>query len=484
VSKGSSQPAGQTNVTNPAQVAQQPYLNYGYQEAKNLYQNNPQTYYPGQTLAPWMAPDPAQRQGYQNLYSTGSSLDEWLRPSANQVFGQAVTGQMGNAANPATPYYQGYAQGTSPVSQNFQGLQQGAQQGGQQYAQAVGQYAPQMQQTGQQAYGAGSQYAQMIGGYATPLAGYGYQAGANNNLGLSQLGKTASGEYLNSNPYMVQMVQSAMDPVTRNYQTSIAPGLDAAAAASGRYGSGAQANQASTAQQNLTRGLSDLSGNLYGQQYARERQAQDAAAQNYGQLYNAGLGLGMEGMRNAAGLLNQAGGMYMSGADRALSGLGAAANTQNAAGNQFWEGQRGAQTAANAYGAANQYGITGLGSGFNQGNQNMLEAMRQYPQLAQAQFLGPQQQIQAGQGLTGLDQTYRSFLQAQIDDERKRYEGNQMAPYNTLDAYMQSIGNPQQGSTSTPYYRNQGAEIMSGITGAVGLGRTLLAPMTGGLSKI
>jgi hypothetical protein len=280
------------------------------------------------------------------------------------------------------------------------------------------------------------------------MAGLGMQGAANNNLGMSQLGKAASGEYLNSNPYMAQMVQSAMDPVTRNYQTSIAPGLDAAAAASGRYGSGAQANQASTAQQNLTKGLSDLSGNLYGQQYARERQAQDAAAQNYGQLYNSGLGLGMQGLQNAA-------------------------NIQNTAGGQFWQGQNAAQSAAQQQAAGNQYGISGLNSGFNQGNQNAMEALRMYPQLAQAQYLGGQQQIEGGKGLAAYDQ-------AKLSDERARWEGNQQAPYNTLNAYMQSIGSPQQGSSSTPYYRNQGAEVMSGLTGALGLGKSLV----GGLSKI
>jgi hypothetical protein len=482
VSKGSGSPT-MVNQTNPAQVAQQPYLNFGWGQAQNLYQNNPQTYYPGQTLAPYMAPNPAQQQGYQALYNAGAgNVMQGLEPQANALFGQAAGGGMSGAANPANPYYQGYAQGTSPVSQNYQNLQGQAQAGGQQYSQAVGQYAPQQAGIGSQAFGAGQGYAGGIAGYADPLAGYATQAGANNNLGLSALGRTAGGEYLNSNPYMAQMVQSAMDPVTRNYQTSIAPGLESAAALSGRYGSGAQANQASTAQQNLTRGLSDLSGNLYGQQYARERQAQDAAAQNYGQLYNSGLGLGMQGLQNAAGLLNQAGGMYMAGADRAQTGLSNAAATQGAAGGQFWRGQDAASTAAQQQAAANQYGITGLGSGFNQGNQYALDALRQYPQMAQAQLIGPNAQIAAGQGLTGLDQTYRNFLQQQIDDERARFQGNQMAPYNTLNAYMGSIGSPVggSGSTSTPYYRNQGAEIMSGLTGAVGLA-SKVGPM---LSKI
>jgi hypothetical protein len=432
VSKGSSSPAGYTNVTNPAQVSQQPYLNYGYEQAKGLYQNNPQSYYPGQTLARYIEPDPMEKTGYQSLYNAGVGTNQYLQPQANAIFGQAASGGMSGAANPANPYYQGYAQGTSPVSQNYQNLQAQAQQGGQQYAQAVGQYAD-------------------------PMAAFGYQGAANNNLGLSQLGRAASGEYVGQNPYLAGAMQAAIDPITRNYQTAIAPGLDAAAAASGRYGSGAQAGMANTAQQNLLRETGNITQEMSNANLARERQLQDAAASQYGQLYNAGLGLGMTGLQNAA-------------------------NIQNAAGGQFWKGQDAAAQMAQQQAAANQYGITGLGSGFNQGNQNMLEAMRQYPGLAQAQLLGSNAQIAAGQGLTGLDQTYRNFLQQQIQDEMARYQGNQMAPYNTLAAYTGSIGSPvgSSGSTSTPYYRNKGAEVMSGISGALGIGQTLL----GGLSKI
>jgi hypothetical protein len=410
--KGSSSPSGVTNVTNPAQVAQQPYLNFAYEQAKNLYQNNPQTYYPGQTLAQ----SPQQQQGYGNLYHIGGSLDEWMRPTANQVFGQAATGQMGGAANPAYPYYQGYATGTSPISQNYQGLQGQAQQ-------------------------MGGQYAQQVGQYALPVQQMAYQAGANNNLGLSQLGASAGGQYLNANPHLAAAIEAAQRPTQTAYQTSIAPGLDAAAAQSGRYGSGAQAGMASTAQQNLVRGLGDISTNMSNANYARERQLQDAAAQQYGSLYNAGLGLGMTGLQNAAAI-------------------------QNTAGGQFWKGQDAAAQAAQQQAAANQYGISGLSSGFNTGNQAALEAMRLYPGLAQAAFLGPQAQIQGGQGLAAYDQ-------ARIADEMARYQGNQMAPYNTLAAYNAAIGNPQGGSTSTPFYRNPGAEALSGIAGIAGIGNNL-----------
>ena len=420
----------QQNVTstavNPVQTAQQPYLNYQWEQAKNLQQNNPQSYYPGQTLAGWASPNPLQTLGYQNIYNTGQSIDQTLRPQTNQVYGQATGGQYGLAGNPATQPYGSYASGEAFPVQNFGNLQGWAQQGGQQYANAIGQYAD-------------------------PTAQYARQAGANSNLGLSQLGQTASGAYLNSNPYMAQMVQSAMDPVTRNYQTSVAPSIDAAASAAGRYGSGTQAGLASTAQQNLGRSLSDLSGNLYGQQYARERQLQDQAANQYGQLYNAGLSQGMQGLGQAAGI-------------------------QNTAGNQYFQGQQAAQRAAEQYAQANQFGISGLNSGFNTGNQAALSAMQFYPQLAQAQYGGAQATLQAGQGLQGLDQQAAARQQAEIADAMARYYGVQQAPWKNLEQYQGLIGQPQPGSQSqtTPYFSNPVGSAISGIAGLAGAASNLI----------
>jgi hypothetical protein len=424
----------QTNATstaiNPVQTAQQPYLNDLWGQAQNLNRTDPQTYYPGQTLADYIPPNILQTQGYQDLYNTGQNVTAGMWPTANTAFQQAASGQYGGQYNPAYPYYQQFAGGSGPVMQNYQGLQNAATQGGQQYAGAVGQYA-------------------------APSMAYGAQGAANNNLGLSQLGQTASGYYLNSNPYMSQMVQSAMDPVTRNYQTSVAPSLDAAASAAGRYGSGTQAGLASTAEQNLGRSLSDLSGNLYGQQYARERQAQDAAAQNYGQLYNAGLNLGLTGAQQAA-------------------------NIQGAAGNQYFAGQRAAQDAANQYGATALAGAGGLSSGYNTGNQASLDALRMYPQLAQAAYSGPQATIQAGTGLTAQDQQYRQFQQQQIQDQMARYYGVQQAPWQGLQQYSSLIGSPQTGSASqtTPYFSNPVGSAISGIAGLAGAASNL-APLLG-----
>lgn len=420
MSKGS-KPAGTTTTTtiNPTQQAQTPFLQDLWGQTKELGQTNPMQYYPNATLSQWGTPE--KTTGYQNMYNNAYNINANL-PTVNAAYNTAVTGGYGAGANPANPYYQDYAGGGAPSQQMQQNLyDQGLSQGG--------------------------QYANQVGQYSLPMQQMAYQSGANNNLGLSQLGNTASGTYLNpnTNPYMAQMVQTAMDPVIRNYQTAIAPQTDAMFSGGGRYGSGAMAGAVSTGQQNLARGLSDLSGNLYGQQFARERQAQDAAAQQYGQLYNAGLSQGMQGLGNAA-------------------------NIQGAAGNQYWAGQRAAQDAANQYAQGGQFGAGGLNSMFNTGNQAAMNALTMYPQIAGAQNIGAQQQVAAGTGLAGIDQ-------ARLADEMARFYGQQQAPWNTLQAESSLYGQPVGGSStaSQPYFQNKGADILSGLTGIASLGTMLFS---------
>ena len=44
---------------------------------------------------------------------------------------------------------------------------------------------------------------------------------------------TASGQYLNSNPYLQSAIDAASSGITRNYQNAVAPGIDSAAASAG-----------------------------------------------------------------------------------------------------------------------------------------------------------------------------------------------------------------------------------------------------------
>jgi len=81
--------------------------------------------------------------------------------------------------------------------------------------------------------------------------------------GLDTLSRTASGEFLNSNPYLSQMFNAMSGEVSDAVNSQFS--------ASGRTGSPAHAGV-------MTQQLGNLASNIYGQDYARERQNQLSAA--------------------------------------------------------------------------------------------------------------------------------------------------------------------------------------------------------------
>jgi hypothetical protein len=89
---------------------------------------------------------------------------------------------------------------------------------------------------------------------------------------------TAGGDYLGANPYLDAAYDRAASALTRNYREATAPNIDARFSRAGRYGSNQYATVQSQAQDNLARGLEGLAANVYGQDYARERENQLRAA--------------------------------------------------------------------------------------------------------------------------------------------------------------------------------------------------------------
>jgi len=71
-----SKPAGQTTQTqiNPTQQMQAPFLQGGWNSALNLYDTQPLSYYPGQTLADYQAPNPMVGNAYNNIYNAGQNV--------------------------------------------------------------------------------------------------------------------------------------------------------------------------------------------------------------------------------------------------------------------------------------------------------------------------------------------------------------------------------------------------------------------------
>jgi hypothetical protein len=89
---------------------------------------------------------------------------------------------------------------------------------------------------------------------------------------------TARGDMLNANPYVDQMFNRAADNVVEKYKTATAPALQGAMIGAGKaYGSQAQ-EQALRARQGLSQELSGLATDIYGGNYAAERDMQMQAA--------------------------------------------------------------------------------------------------------------------------------------------------------------------------------------------------------------
>lgn len=134
----------------------------------------------------------------------------------------------------------------------------------------------------------------------------GYQALAQSGGGLmSGLQDVLGGQYLDpaTNPWLQKTYDAAASGLTRNFNTAVAPSIAAQMSASGRYGSGAHAAAMGNAADALGRNLASLSSDIYGSNYARERQnmmsalsmmPQAAALQSQGLL---GLGQAQMGLQ-------------------------------------------------------------------------------------------------------------------------------------------------------------------------------------------
>lgn len=92
------------------------------------------------------------------------------------------------------------------------------------------------------------------------------------------IGDTVNGAYLNSNPYVDKMFNSAADSVGQQFRNNTMPGLNGAFSKGGRLGSTAYANAANSAANSYGTTLNNLATNIYGQNYANERNNQMQAA--------------------------------------------------------------------------------------------------------------------------------------------------------------------------------------------------------------
>ena len=97
---------------------------------------------------------------------------------------------------------------------------------------------------------------------------------------------TLQGGYLGGNPYLDAVYDRGASAMTRNFSEGVMPGIDSAFAGAGRYGSDLWSNQRDNAYDQLGRSLEGYATNLYGNDYANERNRQMQAAGMAPQLAN------------------------------------------------------------------------------------------------------------------------------------------------------------------------------------------------------
>lgn len=104
-----------------------------------------------------------------------------------------------------------------------------------------------------------------------------YQGSPVNDAASSEVQKTLSGGYLNNNPYLSQMVNAASGDITKNYNNSVVPQLTALDARSGSFGNSGVASATGQAQGQLAEQLGNVATNIYGTDYANERNRMQTA---------------------------------------------------------------------------------------------------------------------------------------------------------------------------------------------------------------
>jgi hypothetical protein len=95
----SSQPSHTTQTTEPPAYLR-PHLQYGAQEAQNLYQTGGSQYYPGNTVVPFSQQTEAALGRTEQRALGGSPVNQAAQQYATGILGSTPTSQFGGASNP------------------------------------------------------------------------------------------------------------------------------------------------------------------------------------------------------------------------------------------------------------------------------------------------------------------------------------------------------------------------------------------------
>lgn len=332
---------------------QQPFLRDIYNSAQSLYRYNQPEYFPGQT---YVGPSDQTQAGL------GMMQDRAMGSPVESTMQDYIMGSLTNPGGQGTQDFLSGVMGSQPTFGQSQG---------------------------------------MVGGMG--------------NVPSQALTATASGDFLNSNPYLDNMFSNASRAVTEQFNDAVLPGLNATFAGAGGSGSQIQRELAMDAAGELGDSLSGMAANIYGNNYQTERGRQLQAA---GQL--SADDLSRTGM--AMDLFNQ-------GQSR---GLGAAGLSTDLLGTQ---GQISGRAAALA------------------------------PTASSLDWQNINNMLQAGQITEG-------YQMQPIQEAMNRWNFEQQAPWNSLAQYASAVQGagviPGEQSTTTP-----GGSPLAGMAGGAMMGGAL-----------
>ena len=268
------------------------------------------------------------------------------------------------------------------------------------------------------------------------------QLGANgaNQLGTGMSGATnainglqAAGDF-NNNPAYQAALQSAINPLTQQFQEQVLPGLKSGAQDAGQFGG---------SRQGIAEGIAS-------------RGYLDAVANTTANMGNAAYAQGLQAQANAGSLSNQLVGQ----GNQNLQAAGSLGSTLSAQGLQ-------GQTNAGQLG----YGLTGQGlqalqgagalgsSLYGNGSQAMGQVAALTPGLQQAAMAGGNAQLGLGSLLQGQNQ-------AQIDAQMNQWNYNQNLPYTMMSDYLSMLQGQAGGQTVSSQSGGGGSRLAGGLGGA------------------
>lgn len=138
------------------------------------------------------------------------------------------------------------------------------------------------------------------------------------NPAFAETQRIAMGGDVGNNPWLNRQFDQAAGRITDNFKNAVVPGMDTQFAQSGRLGSGAYAALRNNAEKQLGQTLSDTATSMYGNAYANDMAAKNAALTQLA-------GLGQQDVQNRlAGA-----GLYNAGTANATAGVSQGGNVQN-----------------------------------------------------------------------------------------------------------------------------------------------------------